>query len=91
MLHHLIRIRRQRPLVALMPGLGPAGTRLLPPLLAIRGRRLGRGARSLLGPVQAQHQLDQLLLAQALQVTAAHPDRESAKPSDGKGGGRPDA
>ena len=86
MLQHLIRIRGQLPLVPLMPGLGTAGTGLLPPFFAIRGRRLGRGARGLLGPVQLQHQLDQFLLAQALQVTAAHPDKESAKPSDGKGG-----
>lgn len=86
MLQHLTRIRGQLPLVPLMPGLGTAGTGLLPPFLAIRGRRLGRGAQGLLGPVQAQHQLDQLFLAQTLQVNAAHPDRESAKPSDGKVG-----
>ena len=86
MLHHLIRIRGRRPRVTLMPGLRPVGTGLLPPLLANRGRWFCRGARGLLRPVQLQHQLDRLLLAQALQVTVAHPDRESAKPSDGKGG-----
>lgn len=89
MLHHLIGIRGQRPLMALMPGFGAARPGLLPPFFAIRGWRLRRGARGLLGRVPLQHQLDQFLLAQALQIAAAHTDRESVKPSDGKGG-RPD-
>ncbi|BAQ50013.1 hypothetical protein Maq22A_2p41175 (plasmid) [Methylobacterium aquaticum] len=86
MLHDLIRISRQRPLVALVTGLGPARPGLLAPLLAVARRRLGRGARRLLRPVQLQHQLDQFLLAQTLEVTAAHPDKESANPPSGKGG-----
>jgi hypothetical protein len=38
-------------------------------------------------PLQAQHQLDQLLLAQALKLVAAHADTESAKPAGRKGVG----
>jgi hypothetical protein len=36
---HLIRISRQRPLVALVTGLGPARPGLLAPLLAVARRR----------------------------------------------------
>lgn len=89
MLHDLIRIRRQRPLVPFVPGLGPARPGLLAPLLAVARWRLGGCPRGLLRPVQAQHQLDQFLLAQALKITVAHPERESAKPPSGKGGRRP--
>src|SRR4051794_31090001 len=48
-----------------MAGLGPAGLGFLPLLLAIRRRGLGGGARGLLRPLQAQHQLDQLFLLDA--------------------------
>ena len=66
------------PAVALVAGLGAAGLGLLPLLLAIRRGRLGGGARGLLWPLQPQHQLDQLFLAQTLKLAAAHPGRESA-------------
>src|SRR4051812_25408895 len=72
------------PAMALMTRLGPAGLGLLAPLLAIRGRRLGGGVRGLLRPLQPQHQLDQLLLAQALKLAPAHLTRESAKPAPRK-------
>ncbi len=74
----LVGIGAERPAVALMTRLGAARLGLLAPLLAIGGRRLGGGARGLLWPLQAQHQLDQLLLAQAFQLAAAHLPRESA-------------
>jgi Arc/MetJ family transcription regulator len=38
-----------------------------------------------LRPLQSQHQLDQLFLAQTLKIAAAHDNRESAKPALRKG------
>src|SRR5215211_9447561 len=66
------------PAVALMAGLGPAGLGFLPLLLAIRRGWLGGGARGLLRPLQAQHQLDQLFLAQTLKLNTTHLALESA-------------
>ena len=73
------------PAVALMAGLGPAGLGFLPLLVAIRRGWLGGGARGLLRPLQAQHQLDQLFLAQTLKLATTHPALESAKPASLKG------
>ncbi len=64
--------------VALVAGLRPAGAGLLAPLLAVGRGRLGRRARRLGRALQLQHQLDQLVLAQTLEITAAHATRESA-------------
>ncbi len=64
--------------VALVAGLGAPGAGLLAPLLAVGGGRLGRRARRLGRALQLQHQLDQLVLAQALEITAAHAAKESA-------------
>src|SRR3954452_13215124 len=81
--HH----RADRPLL----GYGPydrawlAGLGLLPRLLPVRRGRLGGGARGLLGPLQTQHQLDQLVLAQTLKLAAPHPALESAKTPSLKG------
>src|SRR4051812_7528073 len=71
--------------MALMTGLGSAGLGLLPLLLPVRRGRLGGGARGLLGPLQTQHQLDQLVLAQTLKFAAPHPVLESAKTPSLKG------
>src|SRR5215218_403676 len=73
------------PTVALMAGLGPAGLGFLPLLLAIRRGWLGGGARGLLRPLQAQHQLDQLFLAQTLKLATTHATFESTKMTDLKG------
>ncbi len=78
MLHDLVRCVADDPAVALVPGLGTAGLALLPLLLAIGRGWLGRGAGRLLRPLQPQHQLDQLLLAQTLEIAPAHVRRESA-------------
>src|SRR4051794_33908801 len=63
----------------------PIGRR--PQLSTVRRRGLGGGARGLLRPLQAQHQLDQLFLAQTLKIAAAHPALESAKAASLKGVG----
>src|SRR4051794_10232535 len=70
-----------------MAGLGSARPGFLPLLLAIRRRGLGGGARGLLRPLQAQHQLDQLFLAQTLKLNTTHPALESAKTPSLKGVG----
>src|SRR3954466_4849676 len=71
--------------MALMTGLGSAGLGFLPLLFAVCRGRLGGGARGLLGPLQTQHQLDQLVLAQTLKFAAPHPALESAKTPSLKG------
>ena len=68
----LIGIVRQPAVVRLMPGLRPARTRVLALFLLVRRRRLGRRARILIGPLKPEHQLDQLLFAELLQITAIH-------------------
>jgi len=50
--------------MALMPGPGPAGLRVLAPLLPIGRRRLRGIARRLLRALQPQHHLDQIVLAE---------------------------
>src|SRR3954463_1891573 len=75
------------PAVARVPRLGATRLRALTLLLAIRRGRLGGGARGLLRPLQAQHQLDQLFLAQALKLNTTHPALESAKTPSLKGVG----
>ena len=64
--------------VALVAGLRASGAGLLALLLAIGGWRLGRRARRLGRALQLQHQLDQLVLAQTLEITTAHAATESA-------------
>ncbi len=75
---HLIGRAADDPAVTLVTGLGSARLGLLPLLLAIRRGRLGGCARRLLRPLQPQHQLDQLFLAQSLKIAPAHEGRESA-------------
>src|SRR6185369_13750136 len=74
--------------VAFVPRLGPAGAGLLAAFLAVRGGRLGGGARGLLRPLQPEHQLDQFVLAQAFEIGASHDGRESASSAPRKGGAR---
>jgi hypothetical protein len=87
MLDDLIGIIADHPAVAFVARFCTAGLGLIPLLLPIRRGRLGGGARGLLRPLQPQHQLNQLFLAQALKIAAAHPARESAKPVPHKGRG----
>jgi hypothetical protein len=69
----------------LVPGLRPARTRVLALFLLIRRRGLGRGARILIGPLKPEHQLDQLLFAELLQITAIHTPMDSEIAPPGKG------
>src|SRR4051794_11295760 len=64
----------------------PIGRR--PQLSTVRRRGLGGGARGLLRPLQPQHQLDQLFLAQTLKLATTHPTLESAKTASLKGVGK---
>jgi len=82
-----VGIVRKPPVVRLMSSLRPARTRILALLLLVRRRRLGRRARILVRPLQTQHQLDQLLFAQLLQITAVHAamDSDIAPPRKGVG------
>ena len=82
-----VGIVRQPTVVRLMPGLRPARTRVLALFLLVGRRRLGRRARILLGPLEPQHQLDQLLLAELLQITAVHRAMDSEIAPRGKGVG----
>ena len=77
-----IRLVAQGSAVTLMAWLCSAGLRGLALLLPIGRRRLRRGARRLLRPLQAQHQINQLRLAQALELIATHPRIESDKSRD---------
>jgi hypothetical protein len=77
----------QWPAVARVARLGASRLGALAPLLPIRGRRLGGRARGFLRPLQPQHQLDQLRLAQPLKRIPLHARIESANPLPRKGGG----
>jgi hypothetical protein len=62
----------QPTIVRLMSGPRPARTRVLAPLLLVGGRRLRRIARRLVRSLKLDHQLNQLVLAQPLQISAFH-------------------
>src|ERR1700692_4714965 len=64
--------------MAFVSGLGAAGLGLLAPLFSIRRWRFGRRARGLVRTLKPKHQLDQIVLAQPLQIIAIHPNLESA-------------
>ena len=83
----LIGIVGQPTIVRLMPGLRPARTRVLAFLFLVRRRRLGRSPRRFIRSLKLDHQLNQLVLAQALQISAihAHMDSEIALPGKGVG------
>lgn len=65
------------PIVRLMAGLRTARTGILALLFLVGGRRLRRRARVFLGPLKLQHQFDQLLLAELLQITSIHAPMDS--------------
>src|SRR5450755_1991426 len=71
--------------MAFVSGLGAAGLGLLAPLFSIRRWRFGRRARSLVRTLKPKHQLDQIVLAQPLQIIAIHPNLESATRPTRKG------
>ena len=83
----LVGIIRQPPNVRLMPELRPAGSGVLALLLLVRRGRLGRGARGFVGALKPKHQLDQLLLAELLQISPIHPLMDSDFAARGKGVG----
>ena len=60
-----------------MSGLRPAGRRIFPLLLAVGRRRFRGRARGLVRPLHPQHQIDQLFLGKAFQISAIHPRIES--------------
>ena len=75
----------QPTVVRLMPGLRPARTRVLALFLLVRRRRLGRIARRLVRSLKLDHQLNQLVLAQALQISAIHAPMDLEIGLPGKG------
>ena len=81
----LIGIVRRPTIVRLMPGLGPARTGILAFLLLVGGRRFRRIARRLLRSLKLHYQLNQLVLAQALQISAIHARMDSEIVLPGKG------
>ena len=83
----LIGIIRQPAVVRLMPGLGAARTRVLPLFFLVRRGGLGGRARIFIGPLKLEHQLDQLLLAELLQISAIHAPMDSEIVKLGKGVG----
>ena len=84
----LIGIVRQPTIVRFMPGLRPARTRVLALGFLVGGRRLRRIARRFIRSLKLDHQLNQLVLAQALQISAihAHMDSEIVTPWQGARG-----
>ena len=81
----LIGILRQLSIVRLMPWLGAARPRPFPLRLLVRRRRFGGIARVLLRSLQPKNQLDQLLLAEPLQITSFHSPMDSDIYGAGKG------
>jgi hypothetical protein len=71
--------------MAFVSRLGAAGLGLFAPLFSIRRWRFGRRARGLLRALKPKHQLDQIVLAQPLQIIAIHPNLESATRPTRKG------
>ena len=87
MVAKLIGIVRQPTVMRLVSKLRTARTGILTFLLLVRRRRLGRCAGVLLRPLKPKHQLDQLLLAQLLQISPIHPHMDSEIETRGKGVG----
>ena len=78
----------QPTIVRLMPGLRPARTGVLALGLLVCGRRLGRSPRRFIRSLQLQHKINQLVLAQALQISPFHARMDSEIALRGKGVGK---
>src|ERR1039458_174836 len=78
----------QPTIVRLMPGLRPARTSVLAFLFLVCGRRLGRSPRRFIRSLQLQHQINQFVLAQALQISPFHARMDSEIALRGKGVGK---
>src|ERR1017187_2984610 len=76
----------QPTVVRLVPRLRPARTSVLALLFLVRGRRLGRSPRRFIRPLKLQHQINQLVLAQMLQISPIHRRMDSEIATRGKGG-----
>src|SRR5271157_4608811 len=81
----VIGIVGQPTIVRLMPGLRPSRTGVLAFLFLVGGRRLRRSPRRFVRSLKLDHQLNQLVLAQALQIGAIHAHMDSEIGLPGKG------
>src|ERR1035438_32852 len=81
----VIGIVGQPTIVRLMPGLRPSRTGVLAFLFVVGGRRLRRSPRRFVRSLKLDHQLNQLVLAQALQISAIHAHMDSEIGLPGKG------
>src|SRR5271157_4050429 len=81
----VIGIVGQPTIVRLMPGLRPSRTGVLAFLFLVGGRRLRRSPRRFVRSLKLDHQLNQLVLAQALQISAIHAHMDSEIGLPGKG------
>ena len=75
----------QPTIARLMPGLRPARTGVFALLILVGGGRFRRTARRFIRSLKLDHQLNQLVLAQAPQISAihAHMDSEIGLPGEG--------
>ena len=86
MVAELIGIVRQPTVMRFMPGLRPARARVLALLFLVGGGRFRRIARRSIRSLKLDHQLNQFILAQALQISAIHAHMDSEIGLPGKGG-----
>jgi hypothetical protein len=84
--HGFVGIIRQRAEMALVSWFGAAGFRIPTPFLLVARRRLRRGPRGLRRALKFQHQLHQLLFAQAFKIIAIHTPSDSEIAGPRKGG-----
>jgi hypothetical protein len=80
----IVGIVAQFAIVRLVSRLRSAWTGVLPLFLLVRRRRFRRSSRSLLRVLQTQNQVDQLFLAQLLQITSIHCTMDSDFRDPGK-------
>ncbi len=88
MVAELVGIVGQPTIMRLMSGLRPARTSVLAFLFLVCGRRLGRSPRRFIRSLQLQNQINQLVLAQALQISPFHARMDSEIALHGKGVGK---
>ena len=67
----------QPTIVRLMTRFRPTRTRIFTLLFLVGRRRFRRRARGFVGPLKLQHQINQLLFAELLQITPIHADMDS--------------